>query len=218
MHVRSRNVSDHLILWRNHSLKTQLEGQVMNFSLSSLACDHMHSLLQGVKQRFRQWTKPGNHALVLNGAMDLTRSKLELVLENMLLRQQLIVMKRQLKRPQLSWRDRTLFILLSSRLRTWKQALVIVQPDTVLRWHRDLFRWVWTRKSRPKRRRGRQPLIDDIVPLIKQMAQENLSWGAERIRGEPLKLGIRVSKSTIQRYIQSPQTGFAQTDVGHFSA
>jgi hypothetical protein len=72
--------------------------------------------------------------------MDLTRSRLELVLENMLLRQQLIVLKRQVKRPALTWRDRTLFVLLCSRPRTWKQALLIVQPETVLRWHRDLFR------------------------------------------------------------------------------
>lgn len=132
--------------------------------------------------------------------MDLTRSRQELVLENMLLRQQLIVLKRQMKRPALSWRDRTLLVLLSSRLRTWKQALVIVQPETVLRWHRDLFHWVWRRKSRP-RRRGKPALTDDIVAIIKQMAKENPTWGAERIRGELLKLGIRVSKSTIQKYI-----------------
>jgi putative transposase len=80
-------------------------------------------------------------------------------------------------------------------------ALVIVQPDTVLRWHRELFRWVWRRKPRPKRRSGRQPLSDDIVALIKRMARNNRTWGAERIRGELLKLGIRVSKSTIQKYI-----------------
>ena len=79
------------------------------------------------------------------------------------------------------------------------KALVIVQPETVLRWHRDLFRWVWRRRSRP-RRRGKPALTDDIVALIKRIAEENRSWGAERIRGELLKLGIRVSKSTIQKY------------------
>jgi transposase InsO family protein len=144
--------------------------------------------------------KPDNQDLVLNAATDLTRSKPELILENMLLRQQLIVLKRQVKRPALSWRDRTLFVLLASKLPTWKQALVIVQPETVLRWHRDLFRWVWRRKSRP-RRRGKPPLTHDIVSLIKQMAKENRTWGAERIRGELLKLGIKVAKNTIQRYI-----------------
>jgi hypothetical protein len=72
--------------------------------------------------------------------MDLTRSKPELVLENLLLRQQLIALNHKVKRPALIWRDRTLFVLLASRLPTWKQALVIVQPATLLRWHRELFR------------------------------------------------------------------------------
>ena len=160
------------------------------------------SLWQAVNRRFRQWTKPDNHSLALNTALDLTRSRLELMLENALLRQQLIVLKRQTKRPRFTWRDRALFVLLSSKLRTWKNALAIVQPDTVLRWHRELFRWVWKRRSRSKGKRGRPPLTGEIVALIKQIAKENLRWGAERIRGELLKLGIRVSKSAIQKYIQ----------------
>jgi len=158
-------------------------------------------LCQAAKHHLRRWTKPDSHGLVLNTALDLTRSKPELVLENMLLRQQLIVFKRQVKRPALSWRDRSLFVLLASKLPTWKQALVIVQPDTVLRWHRDLFRWVWRRKSR-SRRPGRPPLADEVVALIKQMVKENRTWGAERIRGELLKLGLRVSKCSIQKHIQ----------------
>jgi putative transposase len=172
----------------------------MNLSPFSFVRQRMDSLCRLAKQRLRQWTKPDNQALVLNTALDVTRSRRELVLENMLLRQQLIVLKRQVKRPALTWRDRTLFVLLASRLRTWKQALVIVQPDTLLRWHRDLFRWVWRRKSKP-RRRGKPPLTDDLVAVIKKMAKKNRTWGAERIRGELLKIGIRVSKSTIQKYI-----------------
>jgi len=172
----------------------------MNFSLFSFVRKNIDSLCQAAKQRLRQWPKPDNHALALNAALDLTHSKPELVLENMLLRQQLIVLQRQVKCPQLAWRDRTFFVLLSSRLGTWKQALVIVQPETVLRWHRDLFRWVWRRKS-SSRRRGKPPLTDDIVALIRRMAEENRGWGAERIRGELLKLRIRVSKSTFQKYI-----------------
>ena len=74
--------------------------------------------------------------------MDRTRTKSELLLENMLLRQQLIVLRRQVKRPRLTRRDRTLSVLLASRLRTWKQALVFGQHETVLRWHRESFRWV----------------------------------------------------------------------------
>jgi hypothetical protein len=112
------------------------------------------------------------------------------------------VLKRQIKRPKLTWRDRALIVLLVSRLSTWKNALVIVQPDTVLRWHRELFRRVWKRRSRSKGRRGRPPLTGEIVVLIRRIAEENRTWGAERIRGELLKVGLRVSKSTIQRYIE----------------
>jgi putative transposase len=166
------------------------------------------SLWQAVNRRLRQWSKPINDTLILNTVLDLTRSKPELVLENALLRQQLIVLKRQTKHPKLAWRDRALIVLLSSKLRTWKSALVIVQPDTVLRWHRELFRWVWERRSRSKGKRGRPPLTGEIVALIeriarhRQMAEENRTWGAERIRGELLKLGLRVSKSAIQKYIE----------------
>ena len=129
------------------------------------------SLCQAVKLWFRQWTKPDNHSLALNATLDLTRSRLELMLENALLRQQIIILERQSKRPRLSWRDRTTIVFLPSKLRTWKEALKIVQPDTVLRWHRDLFRWVWKRKSKPKGKPGRPSLDKDIVALIKQIAR-----------------------------------------------
>jgi hypothetical protein len=89
---------------------------------------------------------------------DGTRSKTELMLENALLRQQLIVLKRQVKRPRLSWRERGMMVLLASRLRGWKEALLIVQPDTVLRLHREWFRWLWRRQSTPKQPGGRRPL------------------------------------------------------------
>ena len=159
----------------------------------------VHRLWRAVKRRLRRWTKPNSH-LILNVAADLTRSRVELVLENAFLRQQLIILERHSKRPALTQRDRVLFVLLASKLRSWKQALVIVQPDTLLRWHRDLFRWAWKRRSRPRRKGGRAALAEEIVALIKRMAVENQSWGADRIRGELLKLGIRVAKSTIQRY------------------
>jgi hypothetical protein len=129
---------------------------------------------------------------------DGTRSKTELMLENALLRQQLIVLKRQVKRPRLSWRERGIMVLLASRLRGWKEALLIVQPDTVLRWHREWFRWLWRRKSTPKTRGGRRPLSGPIVQLIRRMARENPLWGAERIRGELLKQLLGVAKSSIQ--------------------
>jgi len=159
------------------------------------------SLCQAIEQGLRQWTKPDNHSPIWNAALDLTRSKSELILENALLRQQLIILQRQTKRPKLTWKDRSLIVLLSSKLRMWKEALIIVQPDTVLRWHRELFKRFWKRKSKPKPKQGRPPLTDDLVTLIKRIVKENLTWGAERIRGELLKLGVRVNKSTIQKHM-----------------
>ena len=131
----------------------------------------------------------------------MTRGKSELLQEDALLRLKLIVLKRQVKRPALTWRDRALLVLLASKLRTWKEAVGFVQSDTLLRWHRELFRQLWRRRSRRKGKKGRQPLADDIVALIKSMARDNRTWGPERIRGEPLKLGVKVSKSTIQKYM-----------------
>jgi len=132
--------------------------------------------------------------------MDLCHSKQELMVENALLRQQLIVLRRQVNRPQLTKADRALLVLLAGRLRTWKSALLIVQPDTLLRWHRAGFRLFWKRKSKALSRDPRLPT--ETVQLIMQMALENRVWGAERIRGELLKLDIRVCKRTVQRYMR----------------
>jgi transposase InsO family protein len=131
-------------------------------------------------------------------AADLLRPKAQLLAENALLRQQLIVLKRSVKRPRLRRRDRIVVVALSRLNSAWKDALVIVQPDTLLRWHRQMFKLVWWRKSRPKTRRLRVAL--DAIALIRRIARANLLWGAERIRGELLKLGIKVSKRTIQKY------------------
>jgi putative transposase len=150
----------------------------------------------------RKWTKPDNHGLVGGAVADATRSKSELMLENALLRQQLIVVSRQVKRPQLSWRERGIMVLLGSKLRGWKEAVFIVQPDTILRWHRDLFRLVWRRKSQPKQPGGRHPLPGRVVQLIRRIARENPLWGAERIRGEMLKQQVGIAKSSIQKYTQ----------------
>ena len=85
-------------------------------------------------------------------------------------------------------------------VRTWKQVLFIVQPETLLRWHRQGFQLYWKYKSRAG---SPQPKIsEETVALIKEMAAQNLLWGAERIRGELLKLGFRVSKRTIQKYMR----------------
>ena len=133
---------------------------------------------------------------------DLARTKPQLLAENAFLRQQLLVLRRQVRRPRCTPADRALLVLLASRLRTWRHALLLVQPDTLLRWHRQLFRWHWRRTSRATSPAHRPPLAPEPIALIREMAAANRLWGAERIRGELLKLDIRLAKSTIQRYLR----------------
>ena len=157
--------------------------------------------LEALSSRFARWSKPLGTSLPLSTFTDLGRSKSELIAENALLRQQLIVLKRQVKRPRFTRTDRILLVLLAMVVRTWQQALVIVQPNTVLRWHRELFHLYWKHKSKT---RTHQPKIAaETIALIRQMAKDNRLWGAERIRGELLKLGLRVCKRTIQKYMRS---------------
>jgi hypothetical protein len=96
-------------------------------------------------------------------------------------------------------------------VRTWKQALFLVQPETLLRWHRELFRLFWKHKSQERSSNPR--LSCETITLIQEMAADNRLWGAERIRGELLKLDIRVSKRTIQKYMKQvrPQRARGQT-------
>ena len=144
-------------------------------------------------------TKPVVASLVVGTLADLARSKPELIAETALLRQQLIILRRSVKRPRCTPNDRRLLVLLACRLRTWRQTVLIVQPETVLRWHRQIFR-LWWRKTRATAPAHRPPLAAEAITLIREMAAANRLWGAERIRGELLKLDIRVAKSTIQKY------------------
>jgi hypothetical protein len=122
---------------------------------------------------------------------------------NALLRHQPALLKRQSKRPQLKPADRLSLLLLAKVTRTWHQTLLIVQPATLLRWHRDGHRLFW--KWRCRKRKSQSWLSEEMIALIRRMAEENPLWGAERIRGELLKLGIEVAKRTIQRYVpQNP--------------
>jgi putative transposase len=156
--------------------------------------------LDVLSSRFAGWTKPLRTSLPLATLTDLGRSKSQLLAENALLRQQLIVLKREVKRPTFTRTDRILLVLLARLVRTWRQALLIVQPDTLLRWHRELFRLVWKRKSKAASHTRKIPA--ETVALIREMATKNRLWGAERIRGELLKLGMGVSKRTIQKYMR----------------
>src|SRR5256886_529375 len=161
-------------------------------------------LVTGLRAGFLQWTRPLASSLPLQTLADLGRSKSELLAENALLRQQLIILRRQVKRPPITRTDRVLLVLLARLVRTWKQALIIVQPDTLLRWHRELFRLYWKRRSKAS---SHQPKVAaETIALIGEMATNNRLWGAERIRGELLKLGMHVCKRTIQKYMRNVRT------------
>jgi putative transposase len=147
--------------------------------------------LQSLHRRFIDWTKPTTPSLMVGTLTDLTRSKSELVAENALLRQQLIILRRQVKRPACTQTDRMILVLLARASRAWKQALFIVQPETLLHWHRQGFRLYWRYTSRSAAPKPK--VAAETVALIKDMARDNRLWGAERIRGELLKLGHRSS-------------------------
>ncbi len=164
-------------------------------------CAHLRRVLtHALRQRLLTATKPAAPAVAMGALTDLVRSRPALVAENAFLRQQLLVLRRGIKRPRCTPADRALLVLLASRLRAWRQALLIVQPDTLLRWHRALFRRHWRRKSRTARR---AKVPTETIALIREMAVANRLWGAERIRGELLKLGIRVAKTTVQRHMRA---------------
>jgi putative transposase len=157
---------------------------------------------RALRRRLAAATRPAAAPLVAGTLADLARTKPQLVAENALLWQQLLILRRHAKQPRCTPADRALLVLLASRLRTWRQALLLVQPDTLLRWHRHLFRWSWRRRSRTTAPAHRPPLAPETIALIREMATANRLWGAERIRGELLKLDIRVAKSTVQKYIR----------------
>jgi putative transposase len=119
------------------------------------------------------------------------RSRHDLGLELVALRQQLNVLKRKNPRPRLDWWDRLFWVALRRLWSRWAEVLVVVKPGTVVSWHRAGFRLYWRFLSR--RRQGRPRITSDLRALIRRMASENCLWGAPRIHGELLKLGIEVS-------------------------
>jgi transposase InsO family protein len=127
-------------------------------------------------------------------------SRAALQLEILALRHQLQVLQRSRRpRVRLSQADRLLWISLSRVWNSWRSAIVIVKPDTVIAWHRRGFRLYWVWKSR--RRFGRPTVPADVRALIRTMSQANPLWGAPRIHGELLKLGIEVSQASVAKYI-----------------
>ncbi len=137
---------------------------------------------------------------ILRSLLSAFKTRRALALENLALRQQLVVLRRSVKRPHLSHFDRGFWVLL---LRLWKDSgrtLVIVKAETVVRWHRSGFRRYWTWKSR-KRCPGRPAIGPEVRALIRTMSEANVRWGAPRIHGELTKLGIQVSQAVVSKYM-----------------
>jgi putative transposase len=141
-----------------------------------------YRIVARIAERLKQWTAPLTETVVGGAVGDATKSKPELIAENALLRQQLIVLRRQVKQVKLRGHERLLLVLLASKVHAWRQALLLVKPETVLGWHRRLFHLIWKRKSATSNRQARVPV--DTIALIRQMARDNRLWGAERIQGE----------------------------------
>jgi hypothetical protein len=133
------------------------------------------------------------------------RTRTALVLELIVLRHQIAVLERNRTcRPCLRRSDRLLWILLSRWWPEWRESLLIVQAETVLRWRRNGWSAIWGYRSRGRWRGGRPRVSSEVRHLIARIARENFLWGAPRIHGELLKLGFTVSQATVSRYLQSP--------------
>ena len=129
----------------------------------------------------------------------LPRERRDLVLENLALRHQLAIYQRSQRRPTLDDRDRRFWSTLARGWSGWRESVSVVQPDTVIRWHRSAWRRYWTWKSRT-RSPGRPRITAEVQVLIRRLARENRTWGAVRIMGELRALGIEVSASTVRTY------------------
>jgi len=137
---------------------------------------------------------------ILSAARDCLRSRASLQIEVLALRHQLNVLERAVKRPKLIASDRFFWACLAATWRNWRSALIIVKPETVIGWHRKGFRLFWTWKSRHGRR-GRPSVPVETRQLIRRMSRDNPLWGAPRIHGELLKLGIDIVETSVSKYM-----------------
>ena len=130
------------------------------------------------------------------------RSRRDLLLENLALRQQLAVLARRHPQPRFSVPDRFFWIALRRLWAGWRNALILIQPDTVVRWHRTAFKLYWSWLARGHVRVGRKPTSRELRELIFRMVSENPTWGAPRIHGELKMLGFDISERTVQRWMR----------------
>jgi len=132
---------------------------------------------------------------------DCFRSRFALQAEMLALRHQLLILQRTTRGRKLGlrWADRVLWTWLSRLWSNWRSALVIVKPETVIAWHRRGFRLYWRWKSRHSQ--GRPCVPQEVIDLIRKMSLANPRWGAPRIHGELLKLGLELSGATVAKYM-----------------
>jgi len=140
--------------------------------------------------------------ILLASTLRLFRTRRSLLLENLVLRQQLAVLKRRRPRPNLGIFDKVFWIAARRFWSEWKQALIVVTPETVVRWHRAGFALYWRTISRTNHVLGRKRISKEVRDLIFRMVRENPTWGAPRMHGELLMLGFDVSERTISRWMK----------------
>lgn len=145
--------------------------------------------------------------LAFGSLVRLFRNRRDLLVENTLLRQQLTVLKRHGPRPTLNLFDKLFWVAVSRLWSQWKQSLIVVTPETVVRWHRAGFRMYWRLISRVQGRIGRRPTPNEVQELIFRLVAENPTWGAPRIHGELLMLGFDISERTISRWMKRAPRG-----------
>jgi putative transposase len=138
------------------------------------------------------------------------RERRDLALENLALRQQLGVLKRKKRAPRLKRKDRLFWVILSRIWPRWQKVLHLIKADTVVGWQRQGFRIYWARISRRKSA-GRRPVSSEVRALIRKMSQANPYWGAPRIHGELLKLGIEISERSVSRLLPKDRKPPSQT-------
>jgi hypothetical protein len=129
-------------------------------------------------------------------------SRRQLLLENLALRQQLTVLKRRRRKARLEFLDKLFWLTARRFWSGWKTSLLVVTPDTVVRWHRAGFRMYWSLISKLRKRAGRKRLSKEVRDLIFRMVAENPTWGAPRIHGELRMLGFDVCERTISRWMK----------------
>ena len=128
------------------------------------------------------------------------RSRAALQLEILALRHQIGILQRSVKRPKLTSADRLLWVWLCTVWRDWQSGVFIIKASTVLVWHRNAFRLFWTWKIR-RGKPGRPTVPKEVRQLIRTMSRENPIWGAPRIHGELLKLGIEIGETSVSKYM-----------------